>query len=115
MRTSWRSIDAVVRPLGQQLLGDVSRPLWVLIGAVVIVLVIACANVANLFVVRTEGRLRELAVRRAIGAGRGELIRLQMAEALVVAAGAGVVAVFLAAIVLPVFVRLAPDGIPRIG
>ncbi len=106
---------AVVRPLGQAILGDVSQPLWVLLGAVFIVLLIACANVANLFVVRTETRMRELAVRRAIGAGRGELIRLQMAEALVVAAAAGVVAVVLAAIVLPVFVRMAPEGIPRIG
>ena len=60
-------------------------PLWVLLGAVAIVLLIACANVANLFMVRAEGRQRDLAVRRAIGAARGQLIRSQMAEALVVA------------------------------
>jgi len=106
---------AVVRPLGEQLLGGVSRPLWVLLGAVAIVLLIACANVANLFMVRAEGRQRDLAVRRAIGAARGQLIRLQMSEALVVAVFAGMLAVGLAYLALPVFLRAAPDGIPRIG
>ena len=72
---------AVVRTLEEQVLGRAARPLWVLLAAVSIVLVIACANVANLFMVRTEGRQRELAVRRAIGAARGQLIRLQMSEA----------------------------------
>ena len=73
----------------EQLLGAVAGPLWVLFGAVGIVLLIACANVANLFMVRAERRQRELAVRRAIGAGRGQLFRSQMAEALVVAVLAG--------------------------
>ncbi len=109
------SYRAIVRPLSQQMLGDVRQPLWVLLGAVTIVLLIACANVANLFVVRGEGRLRELAVRRAIGAGRGTLIRLQMAEAVVVALGAGGVAVLLALVLLPVVVHAAPSDIPRIG
>ena len=68
------------------MLGSVARPLWVLLGAVAIVLLIACANVANLFLVRAEGRQRDLAVRRAIGAARAQLVRSQMAEALVVAA-----------------------------
>src|SRR5262245_10057207 len=67
---------AVVRPLREELFGSVSRPLWVLLGGVGIVLLIACANVANLFIVRTEGRRRELVLRRAVGAGRGQLIRL---------------------------------------
>ena len=106
---------AVVRPLDEQLLGGVSRPLWVLLGAVAIVLLIACANVANLFMVRAEGRQRDLAVRRAIGAARGQLIRLQMSEALVVAVFAGLLAVGLAYVTLPVFLRAAPDGIPRIA
>jgi predicted permease len=104
-----------VRPLAEQLLGDVSLSLWVLMGAVAIVLVIACANVANLFLVRTEGRQRDLAVRRALGAGRGQLIRLQLAESLIVAGLAGVLAVVLAAITFPMFLRAAPAGIPRLG
>src|SRR4029078_7434758 len=74
---------AVVRTLEEQMLGSVARPLWVLLGAVGIVLLIACANVANLFLVRAEGRQRDLAVRRAIGAARGQLVRLQMSDAAV--------------------------------
>ena len=106
---------AVVRPLDEQMLGAAARPLWVLLAAVTIVLVIACANVANLFMVRTEGRQRELAVRRAIGAARSQLIRLQMSEAFVIAALAGVIAVMLAWIGLPLFVGAAPEEMPRIG
>ncbi len=105
---------AVVRPLEEQLLGPVSRPLWVLLGAVGIVLLIACANVANLFLVRAEGRQRDLAVRRALGAARGQLIRLQMAEAVIVAGLAGVLAIVLAALIFPAFLRAAPPGIPRL-
>ncbi|HMU62028.1 MAG TPA: ABC transporter permease [Gemmatimonadales bacterium] len=107
--------QAVVRPLEDQMFGAVARPLWVLFGAVAIVLLIACANIANLFVVRADVRHRELAVRRAIGAGRWPLIRLQMAEAVVVALCAGGVAALLASWALPLFLRAAPDGIPRIG
>jgi predicted permease len=106
---------AVVRPLEEQVLGNVARPLWVLLAAVGIVLLIACANVANLFLVRAEARQRDLAVRRAIGAGRGQLIRLQMSEAIVVAALASVLAVFIAYLALPAFLRAAPAGVPRLG
>ncbi len=105
---------AVVRPLETQLLGAVSRPLWVLLGAVGIVLLIACANVTNLFLVRAEGRQRDLAVRRALGAARGQLVRLQLAEAVIVAGLAGVLAVVLTALIFPAFLRAAPPGIPRI-
>ncbi|MEP6491837.1 MAG: ABC transporter permease [bacterium] len=106
---------AVVRTLRDQLLGSVSRPLWVLLGAVGIVLLIACANVANLFLVRAEGRQRDLAVRRAIGAARSQLIQSQMSEAVVVAGIAGVLAVILSAVTLPVFLRAAPPNIPRLN
>ena len=105
---------AIVRTLEEQMFGRVSSSLWVLLGAVGIVLLIACANVANLFMVRAEGRQRDLAVRRAIGAARGQLIRSQMAEALVVAAGAGAVAMALARVGLPVLLRFAPRDIPRL-
>ena len=80
-----------------------------------VVLLIACANVANLFLVRAEGRRRDLAVRRAIGASRAQLVRLQMAEAFLVAVPAGVLAVVLSAVTLPLFLRAAPEGIPRLG
>lgn len=105
---------AVVRPLADQLLGTIARPLWVLLGATAIVLLIACANVTNLFLVRTEGRHRELAVRRALGAARSQLVRLQLAETIVVAGLAGGLAVVLAAGVLPLFLRAAPPGIPQL-
>ena len=106
---------AVVRPLKEELLGTVARPLWVLLGAMGIVLLIACANVANLLTVRADVRHRELAVRRAIGAGRWPLIRLQMAEAVVLALFAGALAVVLASWALPLFLRAAPEGIPRLS
>ena len=106
---------AVVRPIQTELFGSLGRSLWVLLGAVIIVLLIACANVANLFMVRSEGRQRDLAVRRAIGAGRGARIRSQMTEAVVVAAIAGLLAVLLAWTGLPVLLRFAPHGIPRLA
>ena len=105
---------AVVRYAEDQILGAVQRPLWVLLGAVGIVLLIACANVANLFMVRAEGRQRDLAVRRAIGAARRELVRLQLAETVVIATLAGVFAMMFAWIGLPSFLKAAPPGIPRI-
>lgn len=105
---------AVVRSAEEQVLGAVARPLWVLLGAVSIVLLIACANVANLFMVRAEGRQRDLAVRRAIGAARRELVRLQLSESVVVAALASAFALVLAVVSLPAFLRAAPPGIPRL-
>ena len=106
---------ALVDPLQKRVIGPVaSRSLWVLLGAVGVVLLIACANVANLFMVRAEGRTRDLAIRRAIGASRGQLVRLQMAEALLVALAAGALAVVLSKVTLPVFIKAAPQ-IPRLA
>jgi predicted permease len=107
---------AVVEPVLDRLVGPTATTsLWVLLGAVSVVLLIACANVANLFLVRAEGRGRSLAVRRAIGASRAQLVRLQMVEAFLVALLAGVLAVILSAVTLPLFLRAAPEGIPRLG
>jgi predicted permease len=105
----------LVQPLEQQLLGTVARPLWVLLGAVGIVLLIACANVANLFLVRCERRQRDLATRRALGATRGDLIRSLLAEAIVVAALAGALALVLAWATVPLFLAAAPPNVPRLG
>ena len=105
---------AVVRPVLEQMLGPAARLLWVLFAAGGIVLVIACANVANLFLVRAENRQRDLALRRAIGASRGELVRLQMAETLVVAGLAGALALALAALTLPALLQAAPARLPRL-
>jgi putative ABC transport system permease protein len=108
--------SALVEPILDRLLGPtVQTSLWVLLGAVSVVLLIACANVANLFLVRAGGRYRDLAVRRAIGASRAQLVRLQLIEAFIIALLAGVVAVVLSAVTLPMFLRAAPAGIPRLG
>jgi putative ABC transport system permease protein len=108
--------SAVVDPILDRLVGPTaSTSLWVLLGAVTVVLLIACANVANLFLVRAEGRRRHLAVRRAVGASRPQLVRLQMAEALLVALLAGGLAVVISALTLPIFLHAAPEGIPRLG
>jgi putative ABC transport system permease protein len=107
--------SAVIEPMNERLVGPaVSTSLWVLLGAVAIVLLIACANVTNLFLVRVEARHRDLAVRLALGASRGQLVRLQLAEGFLVAILAGVLAVMLSAVTLPLFLRAAPDGIPRL-
>ncbi|HET6603587.1 MAG TPA: ABC transporter permease [Xanthomonadaceae bacterium] len=106
--------QAVLRPLEEQLLGPFARPLWVLLGAAGLVLLIACANLANLLLVRADTRHRELAVRHALGAGRRQLLRLQLAEALLVALMAGALAVVLAWMSLPAMLALAPQGVPRL-
>jgi len=105
----------VIRSLEEEIVGSVSAPLWVLLGAVSLVLLIAAANVMNLFLVRAERRQRDLAVRRAIGAGWAQLARLQMAEAALIAAGAGIVAVGLAWIGLPALLGFVPPDVPRLG
>lgn len=106
----------ITTPLKESMVGrTVITSLSILLGAVAVVLLIACANIANLFLVRAETRKRDLTVRRAIGASRAQLMRFQLAEALVVAAIAGAFAVVLAAVTLPAFVRAAPEGIPRLA
>ena len=105
----------MIRPIREAILGSVTGPLWVLLGSVSVVLLIACANVANLFMVRAEARQRDLAVRRAIGAGRSRLFGTLMSEAVVVAGGSGVLAMVLARLTVPLFVRVAPDNVPRLA
>src|SRR5205814_1586318 len=90
--------------------------LWVVLGAVSILLLIACANVANLFVARAEGRQREFAVRRALGAARMTLLGESFSEGLVVAAAGGVVGLVLAFAGVRVLQTLGPaSSIPRLS
>jgi predicted permease len=106
----------LITPIMDRIVGPTLRTsLLVLLGAVSLVLLIACANVANLFLVRAESRRRDLTVRRAIGASSAQLIRLQMAEAFVIALMSGVVALILATVTLPIFLHAAPEGIPRLS
>jgi putative ABC transport system permease protein len=107
---------SIVSPLAEEMVGPTLRTsLFVLLGGVAVVLLIACANVANLFLVRAESRRRDLTVRRAIGASSAQLARFQMAEAVAVALAAGVLAIGLAAATLPIFLHAAPTGIPRLS
>ena len=89
---------AVIRPLRAVVVGDVGRVLWIVLGAVAFVLLVACANVANLFLVRAEGRQQELAVRRALGAGRVAIAAELVSEGIVLAAGGGAVGLALATV-----------------
>lgn len=101
----------VVKPLREHLVGKVSTPLWILLGTVGIVFLIACVNVANLFMVRAETRRADLAVRRALGAGRGDLVRSQVTEALLLAAAGGAAGALIAWAGVPLLVRAAPDAV----
>ncbi len=105
----------VVRSAAEEIFGDVATPMWLLLGAVALVLLIACANVANLFLVRVEQRQQDLAIRRALGAGRGALVRTTLAESFWIAAIAGAAALGVAWLFVPAFARAAPDGVLRLG
>ena len=104
-----------IRTLRDRETQDVRPVAWVLFGFVLAVLLIACANVAGLMMARGAGRQRELAVRSAIGASRGRLIRQALTEALVLSFAGGLAGLAMAQALVMVFVRLAPTGIPFIG
>jgi predicted permease len=102
-----------IASLRDEVIGNVSKALWILQGAVILVLLIACANVANLLLVRAESRHKEFAVRAALGAGRGRILRQFTAEGMVLtAAGAGLGLAF-AYWGLKALLAANPQSIPR--
>ncbi len=101
-------------PLRERLVGDVAGRLWILLWAVGVVLLIACANVANLFLVRTEGRRRALAMRAALGAGRSRLARHYVAESLMLTLLAGALGLWIADGGVRLLLALKPAGLPRL-
>ncbi|HSF18227.1 MAG TPA: ABC transporter permease [Vicinamibacteria bacterium] len=107
-------LAAYLNPLMEDVVGDVSRVLWVLLGTVSFVLLIACANVANLFLVRAEARQRELGLRVALGASRGDLFRHFLVESLMLAALGGVVGLGIAFGALKGLIAMSPESIPRL-
>lgn len=103
-----------VRPLVEDLVGDVRPLLWVLLGTVGMVLLIACANVANLFLVRAEGRVQEIAVRTALGADRRDVATIFLAESTLLGLSGGLLGVGLAWGGLKMLVAMAPGQLPRL-
>jgi len=103
-----------LRPLKQDVVGDVGKILWVLMGSIGLVLLIACANVANLLLVRVEGRRHELSVRTALGAGRWRIIGDLLFESVVLALMGSVLGLAFAYAILRVLVMTAPAGLPRL-
>ena len=105
----------LVRPLKQDVVGDVGNVLWVLLGTVAIVLLIACANVANLFIVRAEGRQREMAVRTALGAERGHIVGQLLMESVVLGLVGGLAGLAIAFGGLKLLVVMGPASLPRLS
>jgi putative ABC transport system permease protein len=107
-------LKTIAKPLRDRVVGEIERTLWLLLGSVGLILLIACANVANLFLVRAEGRQREVAVRTAIGASRWEIARVFLGESLGLSVIGGVLGLALAAVGIRYLLSLQPQGIPRL-
>ena len=107
-------LAADVKPLKEMLVQDIRQALWVLLGTVGFVLLIACANVANLFLVRAESRQREQAVRTAMGATRSDVMRQYLTESVVLAMVGGILGLVLAAFGVKGLLALAPADLPGI-
>jgi predicted permease len=103
-----------LRPLKKDVVGDVDKVLWVLMGSIAMVLLVACANVANLLLVRVEGRRQELAIRAALGAPWKRIAGELLLESLVIGLSGSLIGLGLAYAALKALVAAAPTGLPRI-
>ena len=110
---STASLEAT--PLAEALVSNVSQMLWILMGSVGCVLLIACANLANLLLAKATGRGREIAIRQAIGANRARVIRQMLVESVVLGLAGGVAGIAVGILFLNALVAWLPAGIPRIA
>src|SRR5690349_8129165 len=109
-----KSFGAQVHTVEQTVTGDAKTTLLLLSGVVSLLMLLACVNVGNLLLLRAVGRVHEMAIRRAIGATVGDLVRQLLTESGLLAVAGGVVGVVLAHVLLGALVRLAPSGLPRL-
>ena len=106
--------QVAVTPVTEIVVGDIRRPLVVLFGAVALVLLLSCANVAHMLLARATSRVKEVAVRAALGASRAQLIRQFLVESLVLASAGGLLGLALASQAISLIVALAGRSVPRI-
>ncbi len=111
---TWR-ITPALRPLKQEVVGNVGSILWLVMGTIGIVMLIACANVANLLLVRAEGRQQELTIRAALGAGWGRIVRELLLESVLLGLFGGVFGLAFASWGLQFLVELGPATLPRLN
>ncbi|HET9833553.1 MAG TPA: ABC transporter permease, partial [Vicinamibacterales bacterium] len=111
---TWR-IAPALRPLKEEVVGSVADVLWVVMATIGLVMLIACANVSNLLLVRAEVRQRELSLRAALGAGRAQIIRSLLVESMLLSVIGGAVGVGLAYAGLRVLLAVGPANLPRLS
>jgi predicted permease len=111
---TWR-ITPLIRPLKQEVIGNVGELLWVVMGTIGLVMLIACANVTNLLLVRVESRQQELAVRAALGAGWGQIVRGLLVESVMLGLMGGALGVGWAYAGVRFLVAIGPANLPRLG
>ena len=110
-----QKLGVKLTPMRDQITGSYRRALWMLLGAVGLVLLIACANLANLNLVRASGRRRELSIRSALGATRWQVARQLLLESTLLASAGGVLGIFLSRFGVQALLALTPASIPRVG
>jgi len=110
---TWK-ITPILRPLKQEVIGNVGELLWVVMGTIGLVMLIACANVANLMLVRVEARQQELAVRAALGAGWTRIVRGLLVESVILGLMGGVIGIGLAYAGVRFLVTIGPANLPRL-